>query len=173
MTGMSEKLKRYRKTPQRSIDLPAGGRTRLRGYRSRADSLTNAIDTFLEMGPIDQAHEIRHGFAVDVIRNVSDELLHVSLRILLRSLGLSNSSIGRKSSTTKRLGSTGSDRIARAILIHALAKDVLEDPKLAGEWMLKPNVHLHDETPLDMLDTQVGYDCVRDVLIRLAHGVCA
>jgi putative toxin-antitoxin system antitoxin component (TIGR02293 family) len=57
--------------------------------------------------------------------------------------------------------------------MHGLAKDVLEDSKLAGEWMLRPNVHLRHERPLDMLDTKAGYDCVRDVLIRVAHGVCA
>lgn len=58
------------------------------------------------------------------------------------------------------------------MLIHVLAKDVFEDSKLAAEWMLKRNVRLGDEKPIEMLDTQTGYDYVRDILTRLAHGIC-
>lgn len=79
----------------------------------------------------------------------------------------------RKISSCKPLSAGESDLIARTVLIHELATDVLENPKLGSEWMLKRSIHLRDEAPLDMLDTQTGYDCVRNILLQLAYGVCA
>jgi putative toxin-antitoxin system antitoxin component (TIGR02293 family) len=57
------------------------------------------------------------------------------------------------------------------MLIYAQATDVLEDEKLAAEWLMRPNVQLRGERPLDMLDTQTGFDRVRDLLMRLEYGV--
>ena len=125
------------------------------------------------MAPIEQAQQIRQGMDANFACSVSRDLLNVSLPVLLRSLRLSPSAVRRKISSSKPLSASESDRIARTLLIHELATDVLENSKLASEWLVKRNAHLRDETPLDMLDTQTGYDCVREVLIRLAHGVCA
>jgi putative toxin-antitoxin system antitoxin component (TIGR02293 family) len=157
------------KTGDESDDRLTGPRESL----SAAHPPENVISAFLAMAPIEQAQQIRQGMDANVARSVSKDLLNVSLPVLLRGLHLSPSVVRRKISSRKPLSASESDRIARTVLIHELAADVLESSKLASEWMLKRNAHLRDETPLDMLDTQAGYDCVRDVLIRLAHGVCA
>ncbi|WP_240655708.1 MbcA/ParS/Xre antitoxin family protein [Paraburkholderia phosphatilytica] len=63
------------------------------------------------------------------------------------------------------------DRAARALLIHAHANDVFEDGRLAAEWMKHPHAELRAERPIDMLDTQSGYDRVREILTRIAYGI--
>ena len=106
-----------------------------------------------------------------IVSRIATELLDIPVQTLLASLRLPSSTINRKISQGERLSASESDRAARTMLIYAQAKDVLEDGKLAAEWLLRPNVQLSDERPLDMLDTQTGFDRVRDILVRLEHGV--
>ncbi|MFM0111696.1 antitoxin Xre/MbcA/ParS toxin-binding domain-containing protein [Paraburkholderia nemoris] len=170
---MGKALKsRPRATPKK-VDEADDCLTHGRESQSAAHPRGNVIGAFLAMPPIEQAQQIRQGMDANVARSVSRDLLNVSLPVLLRSLRLSPSVVRRKISSCKPLSASESDLIARTVLIHELATDVLENPKLASEWMLKRNIHLRDEAPLDMLDTQTGYDCVRSILLRLAYGICA
>ncbi|MFM0089304.1 DUF2384 domain-containing protein [Paraburkholderia sediminicola] len=150
-----------------SAEPPRRGR---RKERSKGD--LNALKVFLAMSPLDQSEQIRNGVAAAIVRGTSRDLLNIPLPSLLKSLRLPSSAIHRKIASGGQISACESDRIARTILIHALAKDVFEDSKLAAEWMLKRNVRLGDEKPIEMLDTQTGYDNVRDILTRLVHGVC-
>jgi putative toxin-antitoxin system antitoxin component (TIGR02293 family) len=170
---MGKALKSRPRVTPKKVDESDDGLTYPREGRYATHPRGNVIGAFLAMPPIEQAQQIRQGMDANVARSVSRDLLNVSLPVLLRSLRLSPSVVRRKIASCKSLSASESDRIARTVLIHELATDVLENPKLASEWMLKRNIHLRDEAPLDMLDTQTGYDCVREVLIRLAHGVCA
>ncbi|TDN62430.1 antitoxin Xre/MbcA/ParS toxin-binding domain-containing protein [Paraburkholderia sp. BL10I2N1] len=63
------------------------------------------------------------------------------------------------------------DHAARVLSVHAQASEVLEDPAIAMQWMLRPAVLLDSNRPLDALATQSGYDRVRDLLMRLEHGI--
>ncbi|WP_211453062.1 type II RES/Xre toxin-antitoxin system antitoxin [Collimonas antrihumi] len=129
------------------------------------------FESFLHMDQIEQARQIREGMEAVIISRIASELLNIPLQSLLTSLRLPSSTINRKISSGERLSASESDRAARTVLIYAQAKDVLEDGKLAAEWLQRPSVELRGERPLDMLDTQTGFDRVRDVLVRLEHGV--
>jgi putative toxin-antitoxin system antitoxin component (TIGR02293 family) len=126
---------------------------------------------FLGLDPIEQSRLIRDGMKAVIVSRIATELLDIPVQTLLASLRLPSSTINRKISQGERLSASESDRAARTMLIYAQAKDVLEDGKLAAEWLLRPNVQLAGERPLDMLDTQTGFDRVRDILVRLEHGV--
>jgi uncharacterized protein (DUF2384 family) len=70
--------------------------------------------------------------------------------------------------------STGPERAdyaARVLSLHAQASDVLADPALAMQWMLRPTVVLNGARPLDALATPGGYERVRALLTRLEHGM--
>jgi putative toxin-antitoxin system antitoxin component (TIGR02293 family) len=70
--------------------------------------------------------------------------------------------------------STGPERAdheARVLSMHAQASDVLADPVLAMQWMLRPTVLLNGARPLDALATPGGYERVRDLLTRLDMGI--
>ncbi|MBW0450644.1 DUF2384 domain-containing protein [bacterium M00.F.Ca.ET.228.01.1.1] len=161
---------RTRATPKK-VEESDGGQTNQQESRLDAGTRINLIRAFLAMPPIEQAQQIRQGIDANVACSVSKDLLNVSLPDLLRSLRLSPSAVRRKIASGKRLSVSESDLIARTMMIYELATDVLEDPNLANEWMVKRNILLGDEAPLDMLDTQSGYDCVRNILLRVAYGV--
>lgn len=129
------------------------------------------FELFLQMDQIEQAQQIRDGMEAIVISRIASELLDMPLQALLSSLRLPSSTINRKIAAGERLSSSESDRAARVVLAFANAKDVLEDATLAAEWLRRANAELRGQTPLDMLDTQSGYDRVRDILLRLEHGV--
>jgi putative toxin-antitoxin system antitoxin component (TIGR02293 family) len=126
---------------------------------------------FLGLDPIEQSYLIRDGMKAVIVSRIAAELLDIPVQTLLASLRLPSSTINRKISQGERLSASESDRAARTMLIYAQARDVLEDSKLAAGWLLRPNVQLSGERPLDMLDTQTGFDRVRDILVRLEHGV--
>lgn len=131
----------------------------------------NDFEIFMGMDQIGQAHQIRDGMEATIISRIASELLNIPLQSLLASLRLPSSTINRKISSGERLSASESDRAARTILIYEQARDVLEDGKLAAKWLQLASVELRGERPLDMLDTQTGFDRVRDVLVRLEHGV--
>ena len=126
---------------------------------------------FLGLDQIEQSRLIRDGMEAVIVSRIATELLDIPVQTLLSSLRLPSSTINRKISQGERLSASESDRAARTMLAYAQARDVLEDDKLAAEWLLRPNVQLRGERPLDMLDTQTGFDRVRDILVRLEHGV--
>src|SRR5260370_19166515 len=126
---------------------------------------------FLGLDPIEQSRLIRDGMEAVVVSRIANELLNIPLQSLLASLRLPSSTINRKISQGELLSASESDRAARTLLIYAQARDVLEDDKLAGEWLQRPNVELRGERPIDMLDTQTGFDRVRALLLRPEHGV--
>lgn len=129
------------------------------------------FDYFLGMGPIEQAQQVRAGMEAIIMNRIASELLEIPLQALLTALRLPSSTINRKISSGERLSAGESDRAARTVLIYGQARDVLEQDKLAAAWLQRPSVELGGERPLDMLDTQAGYDRVRDILVRLEHGV--
>ena len=127
--------------------------------------------TFREMSIVARTQEIRAGFLSEILPRISDELLGVSLQSLLTGLRLPASTIKRKLAEGDRLSASESDRVARTLLIYFDAEEVLEDASAAGRWLVHAHAELGGERPLDMLDTQAGYDRVRDLLLRLEYGV--
>src|SRR5690242_8782397 len=54
------------------------------------------------------------------------------------------------------LSAVESDRLYRLARIASIASDVLGDREKAGRWLQKPNRALGGETPIDLLDTELG-----------------
>ncbi|MDR9847241.1 type II RES/Xre toxin-antitoxin system antitoxin [Herbaspirillum huttiense] len=131
------------------------------------------FERFARMDPITQGRTIRDGMDAIIAERVARELLQIPLQTLLSGLGLPSSTILRKISRKERLSGSESDRIARVLYIREQAADVFEDEDLAAQWMRRGNAALGGLTPLEVLDTQPGYDRVRDILARIAFGVAA
>jgi putative toxin-antitoxin system antitoxin component (TIGR02293 family) len=129
------------------------------------------LELFMDMDQAQQTLVIREGFEPVVVSRIANELLQVQVKTLLESLRLPNSTIARRKSSQERLSSSESDRVARVLMTFAHARDIFEDAGNAAEWMKLPNAELDDEPPLAMLDTQSGFDRVRDLLMRIQFGV--
>ncbi|ESS37744.1 hypothetical protein P355_0462 [Burkholderia cenocepacia KC-01] len=59
------------------------------------------------------------------------------------------------------------------LYVFRLAMDVFENETLAAEWMQLPHAELAGLRPLEVLDSQPGYDRVRDLLMRVIYGIGA
>jgi putative toxin-antitoxin system antitoxin component (TIGR02293 family) len=53
----------------------------------------------------------------------------------------------------------------------ARATEVFDDREVAVDWMLSSNRALEGQSPLDVLDTEVGEEQVRTLLGRIEYGV--
>jgi len=125
------------------------------------------------MGPLEQRRTIREGMGAAIVEHVATNLLHLSVRTLLESISLPCSTILRRIKRGERLSAYESDRIARVLFVLGHAGEVLASVELAAEWMQRGNAMLGGLRPLEMLDSQPGYDRVRTLLLRVAHGVTA
>lgn len=135
---------------------------------------TDDIETFLILlDPLEQRRQIREGMEAAIIERVAKDLLHVPVQTLLANLNLPSSTILRKMAREERLSPAESDRVARVLYVRQLAVEVFEDPALAAAWMQRSNAELAGLSPLEVLDSQPGYDRVREILLRVIHGVSA
>lgn len=140
----------------------------------RSGAHPDDIETFLvELDPLEQRRQIREGMEAAIIERVAKDLLHVPVQTLLANLNLPSSTILRKMARRERLSPAESDRVARVLYVRQLAVEVFEDPTLATEWMQRSNAELGGLSPLEVLDSQPGYDRVREILLRVIHGVSA
>jgi putative toxin-antitoxin system antitoxin component (TIGR02293 family) len=71
----------------------------------------------------------------------------------------------------RRLGPAESDRLVRVARILAQASEVLGNTENASTWLQRPNRALGDESPITLLDTDLGSRQIEEVLGRIEHGV--
>ena len=77
----------------------------------------------------------------------------------------------RSGSRENRLRAGESERLLRLVRVAAAATNVLGSRDKAVRWLQKSNRELGGEVPVDLLDTDVGFQAVMDVLQRVEHGV--
>ncbi len=131
------------------------------------------FETFEKMDALAQRQTIRDGMESIIVERVAKELLHVPLQTLLTGLSLPTSTILRKIANQERLSVAESDRVARVLYVLQQATQVFDDADLAAEWMQRANAELAGLKPLEVLDSQPGYDRVRDILLRATFGIPA
>jgi putative toxin-antitoxin system antitoxin component (TIGR02293 family) len=64
-----------------------------------------------------------------------------------------------------------SDRLVRFARVVAHATEVLGTLEKAALWLRRDNRGLGGNSPIEMLDTEIGSRAVEGVLLRLEHGV--
>lgn len=70
-----------------------------------------------------------------------------------------------------RLDSAESAKLVRVARVIERADEVFEDPGAARVWLKSPNASLSGQTPMSLLDTEIGAESVMDTLGRIEHGV--
>lgn len=86
-------------------------------------------------------------------------------------LKISKRTAARRRATKERLRETESERLLRLARVIAMANDVLGGQENAVRWLKKPNRALGGEIPVELLDTDIGFQSVMDVLRRINYGV--
>ena len=113
---------------------------------------------------------VRTGIPVASLEALTREL-DLSVDATADYLGLARRTIARRKQEDELLDPQQSERVVRVANVLALAKDVLGTIEKARTWLLKNNRGLGGAKPISLLDTDVGADEVRDVLMRVAYGV--
>ncbi len=127
----------------------------------------------LPNSPIDfqaQIEKIRTGLPVQDALALMDDW-DIPIAALARLLGVSDRSMSRlRSGNPDHLLSTvETDRLMRVESLLEKAQFVLEEA--ARTWLHTPVRALGDQTPLSLLDTDVGCSQVDLVLGRIQHGI--
>lgn len=113
---------------------------------------------------------IRAGFAYPQIR-VVQHAYQLPDRTFAHLIGISDKTLARIKTSHAKLSSLSGDRLYRLKTIWALANTVLENPANALAWLRRAQPGLNNQVPLDILDTEPGYEQVRTLLNQLEFGV--
>ncbi len=85
-------------------------------------------------------------------------------------LGIPDRTIARRKEA-KHLTAAESDRLYRVARTIAHTVSVLGSIEKTRTWITRPNRALGDESPLTLLDTDIGARQVEDVLLRIEYGI--
>jgi putative toxin-antitoxin system antitoxin component (TIGR02293 family) len=85
-------------------------------------------------------------------------------------LGISHPTLICKEQPQSMLSPVEADRAYRLARIADLAVELIGDRKRAFTWMRNANAYLGGETPVRMLDTEIGTDLVIESLHSIAYG---
>jgi len=66
-----------------------------------------------------------------------------------------------------------SDRLARVARLYELSVKIFGDPEKARRWLTKPKIIFEERSPLSMMHTEVGGNCVEEMLYQIDEGVFA
>lgn len=90
---------------------------------------------------------------------------------ILNGLRIPKRTIARRKKEQSVLKPTESELVLRLARAFVAAQRVLGDATRAREWLQSPLLALGGKTPLEMLDTGIGFQEVIDTLGRIEHGV--
>lgn len=121
--------------------------------------------------PLDMAEEIKRGLPRHAAISVK-KALEMNNRQVAESLGISERTVGRwQKAPNSLLNLTESDRTYRLAKIYVLAVKVLEDKKMAVNWLWSPQFGLGGKVPLELMKTEAGAGEVESLLGRIEYGV--
>jgi putative toxin-antitoxin system antitoxin component (TIGR02293 family) len=95
----------------------------------------------------------------------------ISEDIIFKSLHIAKRTVARRKANATRLKPAESELIYRFSKVLVTAAEILGGKDQARTWLLTPNRALNENKPIDLLDTEIGFTDVMDVLTRIEFGV--
>lgn len=96
--------------------------------------------------------------------------LDLTLGDVAHVLGSSERSVMRKEQSRSTLSVAEGDRAYRLARVADLATELIGDDERARRWLKTPHRYLGEQTPIAMLDTEIGTDLVIESLYAIAYG---
>ncbi|MBA1147829.1 DUF2384 domain-containing protein [Ectothiorhodospiraceae bacterium WFHF3C12] len=112
---------------------------------------------------------IRDGVHVEIIDDLVGQGIVSSAQIY--RLICSKRTLARRRSRGERLTSGESERLLRVLRIVDHAVDSFGDAAKAGAYLSRPMTRFEGQSCMEMLDTDVGFALVEELLARIDHGV--
>lgn len=151
----------------RENDAPTVVAVERRSERRRID---DSVVRSFQGDTSDMIRNMRSGTPASIIPDLANRF-GMSQDGLFDVLRLPRSTMKGRISKNALLSSSEQDRMYRAAKVWLRAVAVLEDEVAARAWINRNNRSLGGETPLSLLDTEVGYELVLDTLGRIEYGV--
>jgi putative toxin-antitoxin system antitoxin component (TIGR02293 family) len=126
--------------------------------------LGQEVESRFELVPL-----VRKGLPYEALESVTREL-ELSMEETSEALHLPKRTLSRRKEA-RRLDPLQSERVVRLAGVAAKAMQVLGSHEKAKRWLTRPNRALGGETPVGLLDTDIGAQAVEDVLTRIEQGV--
>jgi putative toxin-antitoxin system antitoxin component (TIGR02293 family) len=120
---------------------------------------------------LDWVSAIRRGISAAAVDTLVRRL-RISQVELSSALGIPERTLARR----KREGSLSSEESAKFVRLARVvqrAEEVFENLDAAVDWLKSANPSLSSQTPLSLVDTEIGAELVMDTLGRIEHGVFA
>lgn len=114
-------------------------------------------------------HRLKEGLPYGSLEAVARRF-EIGPEELSAALRLPSRTIARRK-RADRLLADESDRLFRLARIAAEAARVLGSEEKAARWLHEPNRALGGDTPLSLLDTEIGARRVEEILGRIEYGV--
>lgn len=96
----------------------------------------------------------------------------ISDREMARILNISERSFHRYKADTK-LDTVASERLLQLKNLYDYGIEIFEDEAQFKRWLRRPLRVLGNNSPLELLDTAMGFQIVNDELMRIEYGVFA
>jgi putative toxin-antitoxin system antitoxin component (TIGR02293 family) len=119
----------------------------------------------------DPVAAVRAGVPTTALDRLQSQL-DVSDARLAPLLGVSPRTLRRRR-TAGTLTPDASDRLVGLAEVVVLAQQALDGADPAREWLRAPHSLLGGASPLDRMDTRVGMDEVKTMLVHVEHGMPA
>ncbi len=129
-------------------------------------------DRFLASSAEAQISEIRKGAPASNLIGIA-EAMRVPRERVYHLIGLSSSTAKRKLARDEALDPLTTERLTRLGAIEKLAEETFGEADLASQWLQTSNLGLGNETPLSLLDTEIGCREVARILNAIAYGGAA
>lgn len=133
-----------------------------------ADDLTQFLGFELSSTP-ELIGAVRRGLPYRVFERVQGTL-GVSARTLAALIGLPVRTLNKRKHEG-RFSSEESDNLLRVVRVVSKTFDFFDEPEAARAWLQAPEMALGGETPLSLLDTELGAQEILRLLGQLEHGV--
>ncbi len=137
----------------------------------RSSASWTSVEDLLPAGQDDAVRAVRAGLPFAVLERVQD-VLDVPDDLLARALSISERTLARRKNQG-RLQPNESDRLLVLAEIMRLATVALDDSEEARAWLLAPHSLLGGESPLAHLDTAMGTEEVRTMLLHIEYSMPA
>jgi putative toxin-antitoxin system antitoxin component (TIGR02293 family) len=130
---------------------------------------TRVLGSLKEAGGLQ--HAIRAGLPYAALEAL-EAVLEIPQAEVTAVLGTAPRTLARRK-RRQFLSPTESDRLYRLARITRLAAQTLGELAKARAWLRRPNRALGGQTPLSLLDTEIGARRVEEALTRVNYGMYA
>lgn len=132
----------------------------------------HGVVTLAVESPLKRIDLVRAGLPALVLDQTA-AVLRIAKSDLIKAAGIPVSTAGAQQRTGKPLSSQNSEKILRVLRAARRAEEVFGDEHEGRAWLTGGVPALGGRRPLDLLDTQDGYELVMDELERVVFGAPA